>query len=45
MLEILTYNEVDAIHRRSIEVLEHVGLVVRDPGALRVFEKAGAAVD
>jgi trimethylamine--corrinoid protein Co-methyltransferase len=45
MLKFLTPWEVDEIHRRSLEVLEHVGLIVRDPGAIRVFEDAGAVVD
>jgi trimethylamine--corrinoid protein Co-methyltransferase len=45
MLEVLTHDEVEEIHRRSTEVLENVGLIVRDPEIIGLFENAGAIVD
>jgi trimethylamine--corrinoid protein Co-methyltransferase len=44
-LEILTEEEVDAIHRGTLDVLQETGALVYNKRALKVFEKAGCDVD
>lgn len=44
-LKILSSDEVDLIHRASLEVLERVGLSMPNAECLRRCEKAGARVD
>ena len=44
-LEILTEEEIEAIHRGTLEVLEHTGVRVEPQRALRLFEKNDCQVD
>ena len=44
-LEILTEEQVEAIHRGTLEVLETTGLRIEHERALKVFEKNGCKVD
>jgi trimethylamine--corrinoid protein Co-methyltransferase len=45
MLEILSRDEIYAVHLASMEVLEKVGVGFNHEGALKIFEDAGAYVD
>jgi len=44
-LEILTEEEMDSIHRGSLDVLEHTGVRFESVKALKLFEKHGCKVD
>jgi len=44
-LNVLSDNEIEAIHRSSVQVLERVGALVRSRGALKLLADAGAKVD
>src|SRR5262249_24417808 len=44
-VEILSDDQIEAIHRASLTVLETVGMKVLDAEARRIFKCAGAAVD
>lgn len=44
-LEILTKEEVEAIHRGTLEVLEHTGVRIEHQSALKLFEKNDCHVD
>jgi len=44
-LEMLTAEEVNAIHRGTLDVLQETGVLVYNDRALEVFEKAGCGVD
>lgn len=44
-LNILGKEELDEIHRASLEVLWHTGVYVQDPEALEIFASAGAMID
>jgi trimethylamine--corrinoid protein Co-methyltransferase len=44
-LEIITEEQVEAVHRSTLEVLERTGLRYESEKALRVFEKSGCRVD
>jgi trimethylamine--corrinoid protein Co-methyltransferase len=44
-LEILTEEQVEAIHRAVLDVLENTGVKMQHPDALRLFEANGAMVD
>ena len=44
-LEILTEEQVEAIHRGSLEILEHTGIRVEHERALKLLEKNGCPVD
>jgi len=45
LLELLTNEELSKIHASSLEVLEHVGVVIEEDQALGVLEGAGVSVD
>ena len=45
MLQLLTSDQLSAVHASSLEVLECVGIVVEEDQALNILEKAGAQVD
>lgn len=42
---LLTQEEVEQIHTASLEILEHVGLLVRNETARKIFARHGARVD
>ena len=44
-LEILNEEEMDAIHRGSLDVLQHTGMRFESTKALKLFEKHGCKVD
>ena len=44
-LELLTRNQIEAIHEATLEVLQRTGVVFKHEQALKVFEEAGATVD
>ncbi len=44
-LSILSDNEIEAIHRCSVQILERTGALVRSPRALKLLGNAGAEVD
>jgi trimethylamine---corrinoid protein Co-methyltransferase len=44
-VEILSADQIEAIHQASLGVLERVGMKVLDAEARRIFREAGAAVD
>lgn len=44
-LELLSADQVEAIHRTSLDILENLGVEVMSPRALQVFENAGAEVE
>ena len=44
-LEILSADEVEAIHEASLQVLEEIGIKVLHEGARKIYKKAGALVD
>ncbi len=44
-LEILTEEEVNAIHEGTLDVLQKTGVTIHHDEALNVFEKAGCTVD
>src|SRR4051794_21917873 len=44
-LEILSLDQIEAIHRASLSVLETIGMKVLDAEARRIFKEAGAAAD
>ena len=44
-LEILTDEQIEAIHRAVLDVLENTGVKMQHPEALKLFEKNGAKVD
>mgnify|MGYP001828705762 FL=1 len=44
-LEILNDDEMEAIHRGSLDVLEHTGFRFESKKALKLFEKHGCKVD
>lgn len=43
--EILSSNQVERIHKKSLQILEEIGLVFSDGEALNLWEAAGALVD
>lgn len=43
--QLLTRNQIDSIHKASLEVIEDVGLIIRSDEALRVLADGGADVD
>jgi len=45
MLQLLTTDQLSAIHASSLNVLDTVGMVIEEEQALRILEKAGAQVD
>jgi len=44
-LELLSNDEVQAIHAASIKVLEEIGVEIENENAVKLFAKAGANVD
>ncbi|MEO8859277.1 MAG: trimethylamine methyltransferase family protein [Burkholderiaceae bacterium] len=44
-MELLSADQVEAIHLTSLRILEELGIEVMSPQALDIFEKAGARVD
>src|SRR5258708_6413696 len=44
-MEILSADELEAIHRASLRILEELGLEVWSEQALAIFRRAGASVD
>ncbi|HEV7417374.1 MAG TPA: trimethylamine methyltransferase family protein, partial [Tianweitania sediminis] len=44
-MEILSADQVEAIHSAALHILENFGIEVMSPRALALFEKAGAKVD
>ncbi len=44
-LEILTEEQIEAIHRAVLDVLENTGVKMQHPEALKLFEANGAKVD
>jgi trimethylamine--corrinoid protein Co-methyltransferase len=44
-LEILTDEQVEAIHFAALDVLQATGVMVESEQALRVYEKGGCIVD
>ena len=44
-MQLLSADQVEAIHEASLHILENFGIEVMSPRALALFEKAGAAVD
>ena len=44
-MELLSADQVEAIHQASMHILENLGIELMSPRALALFEKAGAAVD
>jgi trimethylamine--corrinoid protein Co-methyltransferase len=44
-LEILADEQIEAIHRAALDVLENTGIKMHHPEALKLFEKNGAKVD
>jgi len=45
MFELLTRNEVYAIHMAAMEVLERTGILIQHEEALRILKDAGATID
>lgn len=45
MFELLSSDQLSAVHASSLEVLDSVGIVVEEDEALNILEKAGAKVD
>lgn len=45
IVELLSADEVEAIHRASLQVLERVGINIHHPEGLELFRRAGAVVD
>ena len=43
--QVFTENELDQIHRATLEVLEHTGLFLDDEEALEVLDGGGAVID
>ncbi|MFQ5856906.1 MAG: trimethylamine methyltransferase family protein [Anaerolineae bacterium] len=43
--ELLTTEQVEQVHKASLEILENVGMLVRNPKAREVFSKHGCHVD
>ena len=43
--ELLTQEQVERIHEASLEILENVGLLVRNEKARTIFAKHGCVVD
>ena len=44
-VEILSADQIEAIHRASLRLLENVGFEVLHPESLDIFKQAGAKVD
>jgi len=44
-LEVLSTDQVEAIHRTSLDILENLGMEVMSPRALTLLEASGAEVD
>ncbi len=44
-MELLSADQVEAIHDASLHILENFGIELMSPRALAIFEKAGAKVD
>lgn len=44
-MQVLSADQVEAIHEASMHILENFGIEVMSPRALSLFEKAGASVD
>ena len=44
-LTILSDNEIEAVHRSSINILERVGFLVKSPKVVKLLVEAGATVD
>jgi len=44
-MQLLSQDQVEAIHEASMHILENFGIEVMSPRALSLFEKAGASVD
>src|SRR5215469_6820984 len=44
-VEVLSADQVEAIHNASLRVLEDIGMEVLNDRALEIFHRAGAAVD
>jgi trimethylamine--corrinoid protein Co-methyltransferase len=44
-MELLSVDQVEAIHEASMHILENFGIELMSPRALALFEKAGATVD
>ena len=44
MLDLLTAEAVDAIHRQSMRILSEIGITFNSPEAMEYFRKAGALV-
>jgi trimethylamine--corrinoid protein Co-methyltransferase len=44
-LEVLSTDQVEAIHRTSLDILENLGMEVMSPRALALLEASGAEVD
>jgi len=45
MFELLSRDEIHAIHVAAMEILERIGIVIQHDGALRTLKKAGATID
>ena len=43
-LNVFTQDEMDAIHRATLEVLEHTGVLIGSPEARALLVEAGASV-
>ena len=43
-LNVFTQDEMDAIHRATLEVLEHTGVLIGSPEARALLTQAGASV-
>ncbi len=45
VVELLSADEVEAIHQASLQILERIGLNIHHPEGLELFRRAGALVD
>ena len=43
--EVITHEQVERIHAASLEILENIGLLVRNPKARQVFERYGCMIN
>lgn len=44
-MELLSADQIEAIHQASLHILENFGIELMSPRALEIFERAGAKVD
>src|SRR6185503_1033259 len=44
-MQLLSADQVEAIHQASMHILENFGIELMSPRALALFERAGASVD